>query len=99
MKCRFCGTYFPYRSDKVCARCRVASGIMTYKETFYEVIPKHRRRDLITQRFIIRNLLMEKFRPKFAEEYKKVIQICYDEKSVSRVFICLKKWMKKISYF
>jgi len=94
MKCKFCGTNFPYRLDKVCARCRVASGIMSYKEIFCAAIPKRRRGELIVQRFIIRNLLVPKLRPKFAEEYKQVIQICYEEKSVSRVFICLKKWRR-----
>jgi len=96
MFCKICNIRFPYREDRVCARCRVASGEVEFKECFIRLFPQHEQKNIIGQRRYIKNDLDETLKRKFGGEYSKLIIEVFLHGGRYKIYVCLRKW-KRIS--
>jgi len=94
MICKVCNMRFPYREDRVCARCRVASGKVEFKECFVRLFPSHEQKNILGQRRYIKNDLPKKLKRMFAEEYYKLIMEIFEKGGRYKIYICLRKWKK-----
>ena len=92
MICKVCNIRFKYREDRVCARCRVASGRVEFKECFVRLFLTHEQKNVLGQRRYIKNDLDERLKRKFAEEYGKLIIEVFLHGGRYKIYTCLRKW-------
>ncbi len=92
MICKICNTRFIYRENRVCARCRVASGEVEFKECFVRLFPLTERKNILGQRRYIKNDLDWRLKGKFAEEYSKLVIEAFLHGGRYTIYLCLRKW-------